>query len=313
MTDTARPQTSSTVAKRGENDITSSVETITPEIAREWLEWTAQCIAENTGQRNRPIKSKLIAFLSDEIKGGRWRLNGESIVLDMDDMVIDGQHRLLAIIRSGITVQSVVVRGVDKSLFATIDSGVRRTAADTLACDGNIANPGHIAAMVNGLDRYLNGSKARSNATMVLATARALPSLHPCYNLAQCIYRSRGTIYTSTWVGTAMYMCGRSYGWDAMLAFFKAIEQMAFGDGTSIAAQLDRHLAKNASVPGRETRQIAALSWIIQGWNAHIQRRAKLRFLAGIPCVLPLGKSGKAPDKAFFLSPELPGTELCLD
>ena len=47
-------------------------------------------------ERNRPIKKDHVAMLVRSIKAGRWRLNGDPIVIDGNGYLMDGQHRLTA-------------------------------------------------------------------------------------------------------------------------------------------------------------------------------------------------------------------------
>ena len=78
------------------------VETITPERATQIL------ATQNTG--NRSISRRHVAVLAEEIKAGRWKLNGDTICFN-GSRLIDGQHRLSAIAASGIPVESLVVYG----------------------------------------------------------------------------------------------------------------------------------------------------------------------------------------------------------
>ncbi len=97
--------------------------TVTPAMASDWL----KC---NT--HNRPIRHSHIRFLADEIAHGNWQINGQAIVISDDEQVLDGQHRLHAIIESGIAIKTLVVYGITREAFKTIDTGVVRTGADVL-------------------------------------------------------------------------------------------------------------------------------------------------------------------------------------
>ena len=46
------------------------------------------------------------------MRNGLWELNGAAIVIDEFGNLIDGQHRLSAVVESGTTQQFVVVRNV---------------------------------------------------------------------------------------------------------------------------------------------------------------------------------------------------------
>jgi hypothetical protein len=63
---------------------------------------------------------------------GQWRLTGDSIKFDGTSL-IDGQHRLQAIIRSGVTIRCVVVRNLPRDIFDVLDTGRSRQAGDVLS------------------------------------------------------------------------------------------------------------------------------------------------------------------------------------
>lgn len=104
--------------------VSTTTETITPKMAESWLE---------KNKDNRPIRDHHVQLLAKEMREGRWHLNGEAIVFDWNGALVDGQHRLWASFGHGQTFESVVVRGVDPEAFATIDSGMKRSAGDVLA------------------------------------------------------------------------------------------------------------------------------------------------------------------------------------
>lgn len=104
------------------------VEKITPEIARQFL-------AKNLS--NRPLKkTSTVAVFAAAMKRGEWVLNGDAIRFSSDGVLLDGQHRLEAVVKSGATIYSLVVYGLPPSTFDTIDRGRPRTTADMLAIRG---------------------------------------------------------------------------------------------------------------------------------------------------------------------------------
>jgi hypothetical protein len=108
----------------GDNpNIIAEVITITPQDATAWL----RC-----NKINRPVRRRHMLFLAGEITDGNWQLNGQPIVIADDEQVLDGQHRLLAIIEAGKPIKSLVVYGITPDAFKTIDTGAVRTGADAL-------------------------------------------------------------------------------------------------------------------------------------------------------------------------------------
>ena len=106
-----------------------SLETWTPKKAQEALR-------HNT--KNRRLQSKVVERFANEMRLGEWRANGESIKFDASGRFIDGQHRLNAIVKSGLTLDLVTVRNLpaEDSTFATIDVGTKRTTGAIIGMTG---------------------------------------------------------------------------------------------------------------------------------------------------------------------------------
>jgi hypothetical protein len=121
--------------------------TITPQMAAQWLD-------ANT--RNRRISVMHVQALMREMKAGRWKVNGDMIRRCENGDLLDGQHRLTAGVRSGVTFKSWVMDGVPEDVFPTIDIGKHRSAADTLSSLGE-RNARDLAATLILIDRYMTG------------------------------------------------------------------------------------------------------------------------------------------------------------
>lgn len=128
---------------------------ITPTIAEQYL-------TLNTG--NRKVSEKNIKFLSDQMIRGTFRENGMPIVFDKNNELKDGQHRLLAIVRSGYSYYMPVITGVQPDVMATIDTGKNRSASDVLSMNG-FKNVDKVAAFIKKLNTYYYASskKAQTN------------------------------------------------------------------------------------------------------------------------------------------------------
>lgn len=117
-----------------DENIVVSVETVTPQVATDWL---------RANKHNRPVRRGHVNFLASEILKGNWQVNGQSIVISHDEQVLDGQHRLLAVIEAGQQIKSLVVYGIKPEAFKTMDTGAVRTSADALFLE-NPEIPQHI-------------------------------------------------------------------------------------------------------------------------------------------------------------------------
>lgn len=107
-------------------ELYGEVTEVTPEMAMEWLE-------SNT--HNRTLRQQFVERLAQAIKRGEWVLNGETIKIN-PNAVVDGQHRLWAIVTAGLPVKALVAYNVPDAAQETIDTGVKRTLSDMLKLRG---------------------------------------------------------------------------------------------------------------------------------------------------------------------------------
>lgn len=105
----------------------TSIETITPQLARNIL-------ANN--KSNRHVNTTTVAHYADAISRGQWELNGEAIKIAHNGRLLDGQHRLMAVIKSGVPIQTLVIKGLSAEVFDTLDQGRVRTGGDLLSSMG---------------------------------------------------------------------------------------------------------------------------------------------------------------------------------
>ena len=107
--------------------VTTRMQNVTPEQAAKWLE-------RNT--HNRKLRTHQVAAMVRDIQEGRWKWNGDSIKFAKDGTLLDGQHRLNAIVESGQPIEMLVIHGLDKATQATMDTGAKRSGADVLKLQG---------------------------------------------------------------------------------------------------------------------------------------------------------------------------------
>ncbi len=103
-----------------------ALRTIDPEMAEQIL---------STRKKNRAISMATVKLYTKFMREGHWVLNGQPIIF-ADNLLIDGQHRLSACVRTGIPLEVLVVELGDSSAFKTLDQGKRRNGADVLGIAG---------------------------------------------------------------------------------------------------------------------------------------------------------------------------------
>lgn len=134
-------------------------ETITPDRANELL-------ATNTA--NRSLRLDAVRSYSRDITEGRWMLTGEAIKIDWTGRLIDGQHRLAAVVDANRAIEMLMVTGLDPVVQRVIDVNIRRTAGDALRMLGverniyEVASAARLALIFDrgAVRRYGTGGRA---------------------------------------------------------------------------------------------------------------------------------------------------------
>lgn len=87
------------------NNIDVRVETITPEIAKTYL---------TRNVNNRKPSNKTVSIYAREMKMGKWQLTHQGLAFDENGDLLDGQHRLWAVVEADVPVQMIVSRITDR-------------------------------------------------------------------------------------------------------------------------------------------------------------------------------------------------------
>lgn len=145
------------VLMRRYRDVTVSIEQVDPRRAADYMK-------RNT--KNRPLNKRHGLQLSDAMSAGHWWMNGETIIFASDGTLLNGQHRLWAIISSGVAVDVLVVRGIDEEAFKTLDGGKKRTVGDTLSLQGE-KDANKLAGAVSALACYARLRGAISSSSVI--------------------------------------------------------------------------------------------------------------------------------------------------
>lgn len=87
--------------------------------------------------KNRDIDGAHVTYLAKQMTDGDWQDNGQTIVISDTDSLIDGQHRLMAIIESGVTLMLWVMRGAADEVIHSIDTGKVRGLNDVFKLESH--------------------------------------------------------------------------------------------------------------------------------------------------------------------------------
>jgi len=183
----------------------SRVQTITPTKAAELLE------ANTT---NRPVSRSVVRSFAEAMQRGEWIVTHQGIAFDVNGVLIDGQHRLAAIVEADVPVDLTVFTDVDDGTFDVLDTGKRRNAADVLAIEGEKSST-MLAAMVrtvwlfeNRPDLNWSGGAAAVTNHQIVQTLEENPKLRDFLGRGEQIAAATGMIKSAA--GAASYLVERA-------------------------------------------------------------------------------------------------------
>lgn len=103
---------------------------------------------------NRNLKDRTIDTYANSMRNGLWvKDTFEPIKISNTNVLIDGQHRLMAIIKSNCSVNMQIATGLNDEIFKVIDTGSKRNTGDIFTIE-NIPNANSIPAMICAYYRY---------------------------------------------------------------------------------------------------------------------------------------------------------------
>lgn len=134
------------------------VETIDVEFAKTLLALNRPHRVGEAGT-NRVVRPAHIAKLAKSMLNGEWVLTNQGIGISVDNELIDGQHRLLALLLAAetnpnITIDSQVTWNLPVGAKMAVDINAVRRNGDFLAMSSGIGNPNKIAAALRLLHCY---------------------------------------------------------------------------------------------------------------------------------------------------------------
>lgn len=126
-----------------------NVMTVTPSMALRWL--------ENANTHNRKVSDAQVRQFARDIQQGNWVLTHEGIAFDPHGILLDGQHRLWAIVQAEVSVEMPVWFNITPQALEVINGGRSRSLADRIRLSHHrhgLVTPGHVAtlkAMMGGM------------------------------------------------------------------------------------------------------------------------------------------------------------------
>lgn len=154
----------------------TKVMTITPAMANDMLQ-KCELLIENHLFSQRALARETVNLYAREMKQGNWLVTHQGIAIATDGAIIDGRHRLSAIVKSGCTVEMNVTTGIDRSMALTsnntqymdlVDMGRQRNIGTILQISHGLKNGKSYAALANSLCLFTDHMLGKLSVTQAM-------------------------------------------------------------------------------------------------------------------------------------------------
>lgn len=231
---------------------------MTPELAAELLD---------RNRTNRGLSDGRVRLFAESILRREWELNGESVKITIHPDLIDGQHRLAAIVRAGIRVPVLLVWNLPFEVQETVDFTRARSLKDALRMR-QIQNATNVAAAINALHAYRSGHFAfgggRLSVKMGIRIWEEEPSIEESVKVGDRV--KAGGLHVPGSILSAMHYVLSELDADDAEFFFERLRTGTHLDENSPIYKLRKRYEAEATAKRRMPKQeVCAL--LIKAWN----------------------------------------------
>jgi hypothetical protein len=232
----------------------------------------AEHILTNRHPKNRKMKPSKIAQLVGDMREGNFKMNGEAIIFANDGTLIDGQHRLRAVVTTNTAIVTNCAFGLDPKMIATIDQGSARILGDVLGMEG-YANANEVASVARSMIGFENSEGRTTTGTGRFSRAEIgeVVIVHPkivdsvSWAKGMSVYLRSGNLNASV-IGFCHYVLTERYDQEMVEDF---LSRVVIGTDLSIgdpAFAVRRRLAN----PDIHTNQ-DKIEIIFRGWGNRVR------------------------------------------
>jgi len=238
---------------------------VTPQQAATWLEHN---------EVNRRLRPRLVEAYASDMKADLWMLTGDPVQISRTGQLLNGQHRLAAIVQSGSSVQMLVITGLDDKAQVLMDQGAARTATDAARLAGvkngafstSIARWAYLAPEPNGtLEQQL---KAKASTAQILSILQQNPDIEVAAENAVSLRPHLPGSPTA--IGYSWLLMNRVDHTDCKLFFdsYRDLTFKALRDPRKAVLKKLTSMANDPQSTASKDKAIATVSVLTRGWNA---------------------------------------------
>jgi len=233
--------------------------------------------------KNRKLSRHVVSNYASMINRGEWQLSIDPIAFDTNGRLINGQHRLSALIKSEAEeLPFYVALNQDPSLFSVLDAGKKRGGGDVLSIQG-FKNPTILASAAKFLTLYDQGvedediNKTRNISNSQVASALDInPDLSYSVDFVMSVRRKHKFMVEPSFVGFLHYVYSQVDAAKADTFVLKLGDGMGLQEQDAIA-----HLRKiliNDLQSRKKMTLLEKRALIVKAFNYHMQDLKTKRF-----------------------------------
>ena len=258
---------------------TFNVEDITPEYAQKILEYK--------NSNNRTFRKTNLNKLVQTINSNEWKVTNQGIAFDCHGNLLDGQHRLMAIVQTGRTIKMIVARNMAPKIFNVIDTGAVRRANDILYIGGCTSNSKTIAAAIKiylHYQKYPTGSWGRGGKSSHNEIFDCFKENESSWNNINIFISTsyRKFAFFNRGVGIAFYklLLDKGYSTEIIESFFTKFSQGSNLDIDDPMLSFRNQLMQKAFRNRGSSTQRFLLNCFIRLFNMNLNGTRKSKFVA---------------------------------
>lgn len=251
-------------------------------LTTEWVEVdpdTAASWLDSMGRNRRLSESNLDSIIM-AMREGRWHEDGDPIRFNKEGELIDGQHRMHAIIATNLTHRFLVLWGVEETAMTTLNTGKSRSRSDVLTIHDPeakdvvaLSSAGTIAL------RWEKGARGNSLRNMVVSNDEFMQFyddnkdriIHAKNAGRRVASASRGVTLQA--IALCDYLFRALDAEDAEFFWDRVIDGVNLQEGSPILT-LRRFFESESKLQARDnSRADIAAAYTIKAWNAYREGR----------------------------------------
>lgn len=259
-----------------------------PWFERRWLDVSLATALLERNTHNRSVNRRLVERLTLTIERDEYIFNGQPIQVAEDGTLLDGQHRLLAVVASGKPIDTLIIWNAKMETQDTMDMGKARSVSDVLRLRG-YANHHTVAAVgkrialgtMQGLQAGAASLQKEVSAGKIVSIVESLEEIDRYTVYARSVAKASGLIISQ--VGFLMWWFDNIDRVDSDYFWERLRTGQSLDEGDPIYALRRYGQLTNHTGMGTFGRQVTMGAMIVKAWNKFRQGEPVLRltFRAG--------------------------------